>query len=60
MFENYPKLMPDTKLQIQEAQRRINTQNKTNKNTTHEHVVFQKILKEAREEENLTQRGTKT
>lgn len=42
MAENFPKLMTDTKPQIQEAQR---TPNRIKKKSTHRHIVlkFQKV-----------------
>lgn len=54
MAENFPKLMTDTKLQIQEFQRpltRINAKNKTKQNPTPIHIIFK--LWKTKDKENL-------
>lgn len=61
--ENFPKLMADTKSQIQTSQRKPC---KILKNSTSKHVIFklqkmkenEKTLKEAIGEENFTCKGT--
>ena len=60
MTENFPKLMTETKLETQEAQR--TSSRTTIRKSAPRHIIFklQKIKKEARgREKTLTYRGTK-